>query len=231
MVNHARALKHVLCIGVALAACGTAKAQTTLFYSGNFDGGGHYNEEANGAGPDAQTFDTFTVHDPQGWTVSSVFSNDLQQYVTGDVTTEADWSIRTGMGPGDAGTVIYSGTDAAATQVATGGYGGKEYTISVDLSGLGIYLAPGTYWLDVTPVGGTSQWYNSTTQGAGGIDATSGFVGLYNSAGYNYSALGANFSLGVNGSVTPEGNSLAMFALGGLPLAIGFGRRLRRKGV
>ena len=30
-------------------------------------------------------------------------------------------------------------------------------------------------------------------------------------------------------SVTPEGSSLAMFALGGLPLVVGFGRRLRRK--
>jgi len=30
-------------------------------------------------------------------------------------------------------------------------------------------------------------------------------------------------------SVTPEGSSLAMFALGGLPLAVGFGRKFRRK--
>jgi hypothetical protein len=30
-------------------------------------------------------------------------------------------------------------------------------------------------------------------------------------------------------AVTPEGSSLAMFALGGLPLVIGFGRKFRRK--
>ena len=222
-------LKQMLCVGLALAACGTARAQT-LFYSGDLNGNGHTNEQS-GVGPDAQTFDTFTVHDPQGWSVTSIFSNDLQTSATGDVTTLADWSIRTGMSNGNGGTVLYSGTNAAATQTATGRLNGQEYTIGVDVSALGIYLAPGTYWLDVTPIGGTAEWYNSTTSGANGIDASNGNTGLYNSpgTGSNYVALGTDFSVGVNGSVTPEGSSLAMFALGGLPLAIGFGRKLRRK--
>jgi hypothetical protein len=43
-----------------------------------------------------QTFDTFTVNNVPGWNVTSLFSNDLQTAVTGDVTTQANWSIRTG---------------------------------------------------------------------------------------------------------------------------------------
>ncbi|MCW3097615.1 MAG: hypothetical protein JWL77_3233 [Chthonomonadaceae bacterium] len=224
-------LRHIACLGFAVAVCGTAGAQT-LFYSGDINNNGFANQ-INGPFS-GRTFDTFVVNSPLGWNVSSIFSNDIQLFPAPNVNTQADWSIRTGMGPGVGGTIVASGV-SSATQTPTGrtvggATGFIEYTIQV--SGLSLILAPGTYWLQVTPINGSAQWYNSTTSGTNGINAVNSNAGLLDSPanGYNYRAMGTDFSMGVNGTaITPEGSSLAMFALGGLPLAIGFGRKFRRR--
>ncbi|MCW3096524.1 MAG: hypothetical protein JWL77_2142 [Chthonomonadaceae bacterium] len=223
-------LKQITCICFTLAVCGTAGAQT-LFYSGDLSN----NAIANQIIPpttDFRTFDVFQVNSPLGWNIATLFSNDIQFGSPVDVTTQAAWSIRTGMsagGPTGGGTVLFGGT-AAATQTATGRNGGTEYTIGVDVSALHILLAPGTYWLEVTPIGGTKTWFNSTTSGANGVNALNGNTGLFSNAGASYINENTDFSLGITGTaVTPEGSSLAMLALGGLPLVVGFGRKFRRR--
>jgi len=221
-------LQFMLCICFALAVGHGAGAQT-LFYSGDLNNSGNTNQVG---GFNEQTFDVFKITDPLGWKISSIFSNDFQQLTPADAVPTAQWSIRTGMstGVGGGGTTLFSGT-SAATRTATGrlGAGFVEYTIGVNLSSLGIILGPGTYWLQVSPVDSNGRWINSTTNGANGVNAVNGHNGL-SLVGGNYMARGTDFSLGVKGTVnTPEGSSLAMFALGGLPLAVGFGRKFRRK--
>jgi len=221
-------LQFMLCICFALAVGHGAGAQT-LFYSGDLNNSGFVNQIS---GPNEQTFDVFKITDPGGWKISSIFSNDFQQLTPADTVPTATWSIRTGMstGVGGGGTTLFSGTNAA-TQTATGRLGGGfvEYTIGVNLSSLGIILGPGTYWLQVSPVDGHGRWINSTTGGANGIHAVNGKNGL-SLVGGTYMARGTDLSLGIKGTVnTPEGSSLVMFALGGLPLAVGFGRKFRRK--
>jgi hypothetical protein len=49
------------------------------------------------------------------------------------------------------------------------------------------------------------------------------------SANSSSGSLAFNFRATPNASVTPEGSSLAMFVLGGIPLVVGFGRKFRRK--
>jgi hypothetical protein len=222
-------LKQITCVCFTLAVCGTAGAQT-LFYSGDLSN----NAIANQIIPpttDFRTFDEFQVSGAS-WDVTGLFSNDINFKSPVDVTTQAAWSIRTGMAagtPGSGGTILFSGT-SAATQTPTGRNGGTEYTIGVNVSALNIILAPGTYWLEVTPIGGTTTWFNSTTSGANGVNALNGNTGLFSNAGTSYVRENTDFSLGVNGTLaTPEGSSLAMLALGGLPLVVGFGRKFRRK--
>ncbi|MCW3055839.1 MAG: hypothetical protein JWN14_5009 [Chthonomonadales bacterium] len=221
-------LQLILCICFALAVGRGANAQT-LFYSGNLTNSGNTNQI--GAGNE-QTFDVFKITAPLGWKLSSIYSNDFQLAAPPDVATTANWSIRTGMstGAGGGGTTLFSGT-TVATQTPTGRTAGgfPEFTVGVNISSLGIILGPGTYWLQVSPVGAHNRWFNSTTSGASGVNAVNGNNGL-SFVGGSYMARNADFSMGINGTVnTPEGSSLAMFALGGLPLAIGFGRKLRRK--
>jgi len=133
------------------------------------------------------------------------------------------------MAVGNGGTTLYTGTNAATQTPTLRNPGGNpEYTVSVDISSMDILLGPGTYWLQVSPVGGNT-WYNSTTMGVNGVNPANDHNGLSFSGG-NYIARNTDYSMGINGSlVTPEGSSLVMFALGGLPLAVGFGRKSRRK--
>jgi len=219
-------LQRIICACFALIACGGARAQT-LFYSGDQANSGNVNQ-FSGPGNE-QTFTEFKVTDPGGWKLSSLYSNDFQ--VTAPLTggVNAEWSIRTGMAVGNGGTTLYSGTNASSLSLTgrtTGGF--VEYTVGVNISSLGIILAPGDYWLQVSPIGGNT-WYNSTTMGANGINKVNGHNGLSLSGG-NYIARHTDYSMGINGqAVTPEGSSLAMIALGGLPIAIGFRRKFRSK--
>lgn len=195
-------------------------------------GGGTVNEQASTFGA-AFVYDNFTVTDPTGWIVDSLWSNDAMQ-ITG--ISQASWSIRSGMSVGNGGTVVSSGI-GFATQTLTGrvnpAFGFAEYTIQI--SGLNVYLSPGTYWLSVAPLvgsdsGGMRKSYISRTSGANAVgtppgnDANSLFY--YPSFGYNYaSAFQADYSMGVGGSVVPEPSSLLLMAGGVLVLVI---RRLRQ---
>jgi hypothetical protein len=91
------------------------------------------------------------------------------------VVQQATWEIRSGISEGNGGTLVASGTNAA-TQTATGRslWGTyPEYTIQV--SGLDVTLAPGTYWLAVIPHGfGYGRWFCSTTSGANAVGTPPG---------------------------------------------------------
>jgi len=205
-----------------------ARGDVTLWYNGDLpSGGGVVNEESSSTGA-ARMFEDFTVTSAAGWLVDRVWSNDSMSF---QGVTRAYWSIRSGMSAGNAGTTIASGL-SLATQTPTGHVNGRllfpEYTIEV--SGLNVFLAPGTYWLCVSPdVGndpinsGTFRSYASVTFGANAVGVPpgnngSGFL-YWPYGGYNYapSLFNQDFSMGVGGVVVPEPSAgMLLLASGGL---------------
>jgi len=227
----------VVALGLLLGTGGQALADLTLWYSGDFN---TVNGLVNGINTNvgnANVYDDFTVTG-SGWTVHSVFSNDLMDFST----SSAEWEIRSGVSSGNGGTVVASGT-SAATQVATGrsGFGEAEYTVQV--SGLSISLAPGTYWLTVAPVdsGGGGQPYNTTTSGTNGVGSPINGNSFFSSSHYSdyFTPAGSvsglyspvDFSMGVIGvlpnSSVPEPSTFLVAACGSL-MGTGYWWRKRR---
>ena len=98
----------------------------------------------------------FTVPAGTGWAVTGLFTNNqstygvLDQYPT-TPTSAAFWSVNQAVSPGNAGTVIASGTSAAtSTPTGRAAFGLNEYTVQV--TGLNFVLAPGKYWMAVVPL-------------------------------------------------------------------------------
>jgi hypothetical protein len=103
-----------------------------------------------------------------GWSVTGVFSNN--QLYSAPPITQASWEIRSGVGPGNAGTVVASGL-SAASQIYVPGL--AAYRIQVD--GVAVQLAAGQYWLSVTPVGPVyKQSYVCETQGQNAVGTPAG---------------------------------------------------------
>jgi hypothetical protein len=103
----------------------------------------------------AATWVPFTVPAGEMWAVTGLFTNNLASYGVLDQGAEplsvAYWSINEGMFPGNAGTVIDSGTAAAtSTPTGRGAFDDTEYTVQV--TGLSVVLSPGSYWMSVVPV-------------------------------------------------------------------------------
>jgi hypothetical protein len=234
MVHVSRRLVRALlpAVGCAISLCGPlrpALADQTLWYNGDPSG----NLLFNGTAPSVTgaVFDDFQVTDPGGWSIHSAWINGTN---FGPYST-AIWSIRSGMASGIPGTVVAGGL--SPTSISPGPDGATRTTVS----GLNVNLAPGTYWLQLTPEV-TSPTYLSTTAGANAVGTPAGNDG---SAFFDGAFFGANFestvtfagpdyhdfSMGVAGAIdtptpspTPEPTSLALLTTGGLPL-LGFLRR------
>ena len=157
-------LSFVLLCGLPL--CGA----TIGWYNGDLDGINGLANERNTTVSQSNVYDDFVVP-VGGWTVVGVFSNDLIDF-TG--VTQAYWEIRSGVSAGNGGSLIGSGL-STATQTPTGrsAFGYTEYTIEVD--GLNVFLAPGTYWLTVSPIGfGGGRSFLATTSGANAVGTPPG---------------------------------------------------------
>ena len=104
-----------------------------------------------------RVYDDFVVPDG-GWTVVGLFSNN-DMSSTG--VTQASWEIRSGVSAGNPGTLVASGL-SPATQTAGANAGGGAYVYLIEVSGLWVQLAPGQYWLSVTPVVSGNSYLCST---------------------------------------------------------------------
>jgi hypothetical protein len=106
----------------------------------------------------------------------------------------------------------------------------------VEMTGINVNLAPGTYWLNVTPTGnGTGRSFNSTTSGMNCVGTP---CGNNMNAFFNSTFFGANFtstsnesqpydfSNGVIGTV-PEPTTIALVTCGAGALLIAALRRRR----
>jgi hypothetical protein len=92
----------------------------------------------------------------KGWEVTGLFTNNLSYYGVLDQApttpkAAAFYSINEDVTEGSGGTVVASGT-AAATSIPTGRsfFTLTEYTVQV--TGLSIPLAEGSYWMAVVPI-------------------------------------------------------------------------------
>jgi len=221
----------------ALALNTTAIAQAppggyggALWYNGDFNGINGLANERNTIVTQAAVYDDFNVTGP-GWNVTAVFSHNLEN----TTVTAADWEIRSGVSEGNGGTLLGSGSNAAATVTLTGrsGFGFLEYMVQVN--GINLTLGPGTYWLNVTAVGnGGGRSFNSTTSGANCIGTP---CGNDQNAFFNSTFFGANFtstsnegqpydfSNGVIGTIVPEPATIALLTCGVGALLIAVRRR------
>jgi hypothetical protein len=194
----------------------------TLWYSGDFDSQAGYSNVRSTISSNATVmFERFDVTDGNGWGVTSLWSDNFSpdnSFFSGGVT-QADWSIRTGMGTGNAGTILFGGI-GSLTLTPTG----RKYVTPVgtnleyklEITGLNVYLPPGEYWMNVTPysAGGVAI---SSTGGANAIGTPFGGndPGLWwwSDGGHNYDFVSRGTSMGVGGGVAiPEPSSLLLTA-------------------
>ena len=120
--------------------------------------------------------------------MGSVFSDNLANTnITG-----ATWEIRQGISEGNGGTLIASGSTTTPVVTPTGrsGFGFTEFMVEV--TGLNVHLAPGTYWLNVTVIGDlTGRSFDSTTSGANCVGTP---CGNNLNAFFDSNFFGANFT-------------------------------------
>jgi hypothetical protein len=190
----------------------------TLWYNGDFDGVDGLTNEDNtslGSGFFSHIYDDFNVNDATGWDVSAVFSDNLADTnITG-----ATFEIRTGLSAGNGGTIVASGTTVTPIVTATGrsGFGFIEFMVEID--GLSVHLDPGTYHLNVTPVGDlTGRSFDSTTAGANCVGTPCGdndnafldsnFFGANFEPVADFGSQFHDFSMGIIGEVSGGGGGI-----------------------
>jgi hypothetical protein len=149
-----------------------------------------------------------------GWTITGVFSDDSLDFTD----TQAEWEIRKGMGSGNGGTVVASGTSPAivtSTGLVDSPDGVTIYQVTVN--SLSVTLGPGTYWLTVAPVGDGDSGIIGTN-GANAVDATVANIANFPADGLNYFFDGqskgiSDFTMGAYISSAPEPNTLFLSGL------------------
>lgn len=128
-----------------------------------------------------RTYDDFVVP-IGGWTVSGLFSHNNMTF---SGLSAAVWEIRSGISAGNGGTVVASGL-SPATQTLVLSYPDGEKIYRVEVDGLRVQLAPGTYWMNVSPIAAFTQSYVCASVGVGAAGNPPGNDGK----GFSY-ALGA----------------------------------------
>ena len=111
-----------------------------------------------------RAYDAFVVPSG-GWTVTGLFSHNNMTF---SGLSAAVWEIRSGISAGNGGTVVASGL-SPATQTLVLTYPTGEQIYRVEVTGLGVQLAPGTYWLNVSPIANFTQSYVCASVGAGAV--------------------------------------------------------------
>jgi PEP-CTERM motif len=157
---------------LGLGFAGPARADVVLFYAGDFE---PTNPSADillnvrfGSSGSVNAYENFIVPAGQTWNVHGLFSNNLEITIAG--ITSADWSIRTGVSAGNGGMIIANGTSLVAIS-PTGRTFHGETESRFEVDNLNVTLGPGTYWLNVTPVGSINEgsFFNANTFGLNAV--------------------------------------------------------------
>jgi uncharacterized protein (TIGR03437 family) len=147
-----------------------------------------------------RTYDDFVVP-AGGWMIAGVFAHSAMS-IAG--VTEAVWEIRSGVSVGNGGIVVASGR-GAATQALMFTYPDGEKVYRVQVDGLRIQLAAGTYWLSVSPIAEPTQSYVCATVGAAASGTPAGnngkafYYAVGTAANVNFQALQNTGQLGTSG--------------------------------
>jgi hypothetical protein len=223
------ALVAVALTAFAFAASGAA-LPNSYWYNGDFNGTNGLSSEYNTIVSQANTYDDFNV--TSNITVTGVYSNEL--LTAGFIQNGAEWEIRSGVSGGNAGTLVAGGSIAPATYTANGQDGFGLFGYFVQVSGLNVSLAPGTYYLTVAANdSGAGRAFNSTTSGAGCVGTPCGnngnswfnstfFGTFYGAASDQLGTSPADFSMGV---IVPEPATIALVTCGLGALLIAVRRR------
>jgi hypothetical protein len=227
-----RAALVALALTAAFALNTTAIAQGlpgSYWYNGDFNQVNGLSSEYNTVVSAANTYDDFTVG-AGGVTINGVYSNEL--LTAGFINGGAEWEIRSGVSAGNPGTLVAGGSIAPATYTPNGQNGFGLIGNWIQVTGLNVNLAPGTYYLSVAAAdSGSGRAFNSTTSGAGCVGTPCGNNGnsWFNSAffGVTFGAasdqLGtspADFSMGVIAIPEPATIALVTCGLGALLIAV-----------
>jgi hypothetical protein len=192
----ARLVRGAFYLIVLVATCATpfalaqrAGTSSTLWYNGDYNVVNALANEENtalGDGQYARVYDDFNVTGG-GWTITSVFSHNLEN----TTVIGATWEIRQGISEGNGGTLIASGiTMTPVVTLFECNFQICEYMIEV--KGLNVSLAEGHYWLNVTPIGDlTGRSFDSNTSGANCVGTP---CGNNQNAFFNSNFFGANFT-------------------------------------
>src|SRR5262245_60351981 len=142
-----------------------AQVESVLWYGGDL-AGGIINNTRLTANVGSSVLDDFVVPDGAVWHITGLFSNNVAvSPIDTAPFTQALWSIRTGVGPGEPGDILFTGL-SPVTVTPTGrtfGTDGVEYTVTV--SGLSMELAPGVYFMNVSPVASSQIYYVGESDG------------------------------------------------------------------
>src|SRR5262245_52164041 len=137
----------------------SAQVESVLWYGGDLTDGVNNNTRLT-ANFGSSVLDDFVVPDTASWHITGLFSNNVAASPIDTAPfTQALWSIRTGVGPGEPGDILFTGV-SPVTITPTGrtfGQDGVEYTVTV--SGLSIELAPGVYFVNVSPIAASQNYY------------------------------------------------------------------------
>lgn len=136
----------------------------TIYYGGDCDHINGLANEFNSIVSDARVYDNFIVSSTMN--LVTVFGKDYNSY--SPLPTMANWEIRSGVAAGTGGTLIASGQSQPATVTPDGcnDFGFTGYQIAVSIPQGSVVLGPGTYYLNVTPIGsGNGRSFVETTSG------------------------------------------------------------------
>ncbi len=210
-----------------------------VFYGGNFAPNdpnanalaNETDQTVNGSPYGAATFQNFIWG---GGQIDGLFTNNLSTLKP----QSGYWEIRTGMSPGNGGTLLASGTGGGAgfrhTATNNTAFGYQEYTDAVLTPGL--TLGPGQYWFSVVPNDPNTpdgRSFNTNTFVSGGAIGTdidnqqlfdSAFFGANFDDANNWGVF-QDFSSGVLQGSVPEPSSLLMLGSG----LLGLGGLMRRR--
>jgi hypothetical protein len=196
------------------------------FFGGYADGVTSVPTGRNTIGPASRmVYDDFTFFLPGDIDSFSLLGRDN----TGSPVAIA-YEIRTGVSPGNGGTLLFSGFSTGATTVprptdgsfGTPPPGSGQYVeyIGGFPGGTVLHLNAGTYWIGLAPLEGFGSFDVATTQGAGGIG---GPLNNGNAFYYDSSNPSANFvpmndydfamRIFTTSSTIPEPGSLSLFGL------------------